>query len=60
MEDSCWLKIYQWTPPDRGRSGRLQQLWKNQVTDFMRSRSMEEDDIFGVWEWMDGSWLHRS
>ena len=33
-----------------------------QVTDFMKSRNMEEDmvDIFGIWEWMDGSWLYRS
>ena len=33
--------------------GRPQQSWKNQVTDFMRSKNMEEDileDIFGVWE----------
>ena len=34
------------------------------MTDFMRSRNMEEDmaedDIFGVWEWMDGFWLYRS
>ena len=35
------------------------------MTDFMESRGMEEDmaedrHIFGVWEWMDGSWLYRS
>ena len=44
---------------------------KNRVTDFMRNGNMEEDmaedrkkiwqkieDIFGVWKWMDGSWLY--
>ena len=39
MEDRCWPKIYQWTP----HGGRPQQSWKNQVTDFMRSRNMAED-----------------
>jgi hypothetical protein len=36
--------------------------WKNQVTDLMRNSNMEEDmaEDFGVWEWMDGSWLYRS
>ena len=44
MEDSCWPnKIYQWTPHGRRRKRRPQQSWKNQVTDFMRSRNMEED-----------------
>jgi hypothetical protein len=44
MEDSCWpKKIYQWTPHGR-RRGRLQQPWKNQGMDFMRSRNMEEDN----------------
>ena len=53
MEDSRWpKKIYQWR-----RRGRLQQSWKNQVTDFMRSRNIEKDmaDIFDIWEWIDGS-----
>ena len=35
-------RIYQWTPHGR-RRGRTQQSWKNQVTDFMRSRNVEED-----------------
>ena len=44
MEDSRWpKKIYQWTPHSRRRRGRLQQSWKNQVMDFMRSRNLEED-----------------
>ena len=34
------------------------------MTDFMISRKMEEEwekiDIFGVWEWTNGSWLYRS
>ena len=34
------------------------------MTDFMRSRNMEEDmvedrHIFGVWEWMNGVWLKK-
>ena len=36
-------KIYQWTPHGRRRRRRPQQSWKNQVTDFMRSRQLEED-----------------
>ena len=44
MEDSRWpKKIYQWTLHGRRRRERPQQTWKNQVTDFMRSRNMEED-----------------
>ena len=44
MEDSRWpKKIYQWTSNGRRRRGRPQQSWRNQVTDFMRSRNMEED-----------------
>ena len=42
MEDSRWPKIYQWTLNGR-RRGRPQQSWRNQVTDFMKSRKMEED-----------------
>ena len=43
MEDSRWpKKIYQWTPHGRRRRGRLQKSWRNQVTDFMRCRNMEE------------------
>ena len=53
MEDShCPKMIYQWTPHGRRRRGRPQQSWKDQVTDFMRSYG------FGVWEWMDSSWLY--
>ena len=53
MEDSRWpKKIYQWTPHGRRRRGRPQQSWRNQVTDFMRSRNMEEVkkkiDILGM------------
>ena len=36
-------KIYQWTPHCRRIRGGPQQSWKNQVTDFMRSRNMEQD-----------------
>ena len=44
MTDGRWPKnIYQWTRHGRRRRGRSQQSWKNQVTDFMRSRNMEED-----------------
>ena len=44
MEDYRWAKkIYQWTLHGRRRRGRLQQSWRNQVTDFMRSRDMEEN-----------------
>ena len=44
IQDSRWpKKIYQWTPHGRGRRGRPQQLWNNKMTDFMRSRIMEED-----------------
>jgi hypothetical protein len=43
-ENSRWTKkICQWTPHGRRRRGRPQQTWKNQVTDFMRIRNMEED-----------------
>ena len=64
MEDSRWTKkICQWTPHARRRRGRPQQSWKNQATDFMTSRNMEEDmakdNIFSVWEWTDSSWLYR-
>jgi hypothetical protein len=42
MEDNRWpKKIYQWIP--HGRRRRPQQSWKNQVTDFLRSRNLEED-----------------
>jgi hypothetical protein len=44
MEDICWpKKIYQWTLHGRRRRERPQQSWRNQVTDFMKSRNMEED-----------------
>ena len=43
LEDINWpKKIYQWTPHSRRRRGRPQQSWKNQVTDFVKSRKMEE------------------
>ena len=42
MVYSRWPKIYQWTPHGRRRRERPQRSWKNQVTDFMRSRNMEE------------------
>ena len=39
MEDSSWpKKIYQWTPHGRRRIGRLQQSWKNQVTDHEKQK----------------------
>ena len=42
MEDSLYSKnIYLWTQYGR-RRGRRQELWKNQVTDFMRSRNKED------------------
>ena len=44
MEDSRWPnKIYQCTPQGRRRRARPQESWKNQVTDYMRSRNLEED-----------------
>ena len=44
MEDSRWpKKIYQSTPHGRRRRGGMQQSWRNKVTDFMKSRNMEED-----------------
>ena len=44
MEDSRWpKKTYQWTQRGRRRRGRPQQSWKNQMTDFTKSRNMEED-----------------
>jgi hypothetical protein len=53
-------KIFGKTKLDRhskGRRGRPQQPWKNQVTDFMRSRNMEENmkktEIFGIQERID-------
>jgi hypothetical protein len=61
MEDSRWpKKIYQWTPHGRKGRGRPQQSWKNQVTDFMRSRNFEEDMVEYIWEWIDGTSLYRS
>ena len=43
-EDSRWpKKIYQWTPHGMRRRGRPQLSWRDQVTDFMKSRGMEED-----------------
>ena len=56
MEDSRWRKkINQWTPHGRRRRGRSQQLWKNRVADFMRSRNMEED--MAVWRLGVRVWL---
>ena len=44
MEDNRWpKKIYLWTPHGRRRRGRPQLSWRNQVTEFMKSRGMEED-----------------
>ena len=44
MEDNRWpKKIYQWTPYDRRRRGRPQQSRRNQVTNFMKNRNMEEN-----------------
>ena len=44
MEDNCWPKtIYQWTAHGMKRRGIPQQSWKNQVTDFVRDKNMEED-----------------
>ena len=44
-----------------GEEEEPQQSWKNVVRDFVRSRNLEEhmaeDDIFGIWECIDGSWL---
>ena len=55
MEESRWPKIYQWTPHGR-RSGRSQESWKNQKTDFMRSRNTEED--IHLWKSIDGNCHH--
>ena len=44
MENSRPKKIYQWTSHSRRRRRRRQrQSWKKRVTDFTRSRNMEED-----------------
>ena len=44
MEGSRRLKkIYQWTPHGMRRRERLQQSWKKQVTNFMRSKNMAKD-----------------
>ena len=44
MKDSRWTKkIYQWTLHGRRRRGRPQQSRRNQVTDFTKSRNLEED-----------------
>jgi hypothetical protein len=44
MEDSRWpKKICQCIPHGRKRRGRPQQSWRNQVTDFMKSKNMEQD-----------------
>ena len=60
MVDSRWpKKIYQWTTHGRRRRGRQQQSWKNQVTDVMRSRNLEDvaEDRY-IWRWgMDGRLL---
>ena len=40
MDDSRWPK---WTQHVKRRRGRLQQSWRNQGTDFIRSRNMGED-----------------
>ena len=39
-------KIYQWTPHGRRRRGRPQQSWRNQVTDFVRSRNVEDRHLW--------------
>jgi hypothetical protein len=60
MKDSRWAKIYQWTPHYRRRTGRSQQSWKDQVTDLMRSRNMEEDMAGDIHLWhlgVDGRFL---
>jgi hypothetical protein len=60
MEDSRWPK----TPQSRRKSGRPEQSWKNQMTDFMRTETWKKMwlkmDISGVWEWIDGPLLYRS
>ena len=43
-----------WTPRGRRRKGRPQQSWKNQVTDFMRSKNMEEDMAENRYLWRLG------
>jgi hypothetical protein len=43
MDDSRWpKKICQWTPHGGRRRGRPQQSFRNQVTDFMKNRNIEE------------------
>ena len=44
-------RICQWTPHGRRERGKPQQSWKNQVTDFMRSRNMKEDMAEGRHLW---------
>ena len=47
-------KIYQWTPHGRRRRGKPQQSGWNQVTDFMKSRNMEEDMAENRYLWRLG------
>ena len=42
MDTYLEWNIYQWTPNGR-RRGRPKHSWKNQMTDFMRSRNLDED-----------------
>ena len=51
MEDCPWpKKIYQWTPHGRMRRGKPQQ-----PSDGLEAETWKKRDIFGVWEWTDGS-----
>ena len=56
MEDSShWPKmICQWIPHGRKGKGRQQQSWKNQVTNFMRRRNLEEDMAEDIHIWSLG------
>ena len=47
MKDNRWPK--KWTPHIKRRRGKPQLSWKKQVTDFMRSRNIEEDMAEDLW-----------
>ena len=59
MKDSRWpKKIYQWIPHGRRRRGRPQNHGGTKWRTSWKAETWK--NIFGVWEWVDGSWLYRS
>ena len=61
MEDSRWPKIYQWTPHGRRRRGEEEMM--EEPSDRLHEKQKHGrryGRIFGICEWLDGSWLYRS